>query len=240
MSTSTFVSRRSVVDEASQRRIWGEAGYRVFLSHKTEVKKETAELKEQLRMFGVSCFVAHEDIRPTKAWQDEIENALTTMDAFVALLTEDFHRSLWTDQEVGFALGRSVPIISVKLGKNPYGFIGKFQALSCGWKAAPLGIAQLLVTESGMLDAYCTAASHCENFEMGNKLAELLPFIQRLSKSQANHLCAAFNNNSELRGSFGFNGAKPMVYGEGLVKHLKRMTGKTYQKSETGIQREGS
>jgi hypothetical protein len=140
MSKVPIVSRRVLVDGASQQRIWGEAGYRVFLSHKTSVKRETAALKERLQPFGISCFVAHEDIRPTKAWQDEIVNALTTMDAFVALLTDDFHRSLWTDQEVGFALGRNVPIISVKLGKNPYGFIGKFQALSCDWKGAPLGI----------------------------------------------------------------------------------------------------
>lgn len=240
MSRTPSVSRVLVVDGESQKRIWGEARYRVFLSHKTSVKKETAGLKEKLQLFGISCFVAHEDIRPTKAWQDEIENALTTMDAFVALLTEDFHKSLWTDQEVGFALGRGVPIISVKLGKNPYGFIGKFQALSCDWKAAPLGIAKLLIAESGMLDAYCTAVSNCRNFEMGNELAELLPSIQRVSNSQADQLCAAFNNNSELSGSFGFNGAKPREYGEGLVIHLKRMTGKTYRKTETGIRRVGS
>lgn len=230
---------RRVTDE-SQQRIWGETGYRIFLSHKTGVKKETAGLKEKLRTFGASCFVAHEDIHPTKAWQDEIENALTTMDAFVALLTEDFHDSLWTDQEVGFALGRGVPILAVKLGKDPYGFIGKFQALSCGWKEAPLGIAKLLATEPGMLDAYITAASQCPSFAVGNELAELLPAIQRLSDSQADHLCAAFNNNAELRGCFGFNGIKPRDYGDGLEAHLKRITGKTFQRSEEGIQRVGS
>jgi hypothetical protein len=81
------------VSPVATKRIWGEEGFRVFLSHKAEVKKETAELKDRLLLFGVSCFVAHEDIHPTKAWQDEIENALASMDGFVALLTEDFHDS---------------------------------------------------------------------------------------------------------------------------------------------------
>jgi hypothetical protein len=35
--------------------------------------------------------------------QNEIETALESMDAFVALLTENFHESLWTDQEVGYS-----------------------------------------------------------------------------------------------------------------------------------------
>jgi hypothetical protein len=62
------------------KRIWGDAGFRVFLSHKAEVKKETTVIKDGLRLFGISGFVAHEDIHPTKAWQEEIENTLASMD----------------------------------------------------------------------------------------------------------------------------------------------------------------
>ena len=127
-------SGKRLVLEDSQTRIWGTgAAFRLFLSHKSEVKKETAELKDRLQIFGVSCFVAHEDILPTKAWQDEIENALASMDGFAALLTESFHESEWTDQEVGYALARGVPMIAVRLGKDPYGFIGRFQGLATNW-----------------------------------------------------------------------------------------------------------
>ncbi len=90
-------SRNRVIAPTAVERIWGKEGYRLFLSHKAEVKKKTSELKEQLEVYGVSSFVAHQDIRPTKEWQDEIENALASMDAFVALLTEKFHNSYWTD-----------------------------------------------------------------------------------------------------------------------------------------------
>ncbi len=112
-------------------RIWHYPGYyRVFLSHKVSYKSETAKLKDALLKYGITCFVAHEDIEPTRAWQNEIENALYSMEAFVALLTPDYHDSNWTDQEIGVAIGRRLPIISVNLGIVPYGFIGKDQALN--------------------------------------------------------------------------------------------------------------
>lgn len=97
---------RTVTSDVATR-FWGGSGFRLFLSHKSEVKKETAALKDRLALFGVSAFVAHEDIHPTREWQNEIENALHTMDAFAALLTHGFHDSDWTDQEVGFALARA-------------------------------------------------------------------------------------------------------------------------------------
>lgn len=214
---------------AAADRIWGATGYRVFLSHKTEVKRQTSELKSQLEIFGCSAFVAHEDIHPTKAWQDEIESALATMDAFVALLTDGFHDSLWTDQEVGFAVGRGIPIIAVRLGRDPYGFIGKFQAMACDWANAPLGIVRLLITQGKMVDEYLRSVEGCTSFDSGNTLSQALPGIQTLSVEQADRLVNAYNANPELRGSFGFNGARPRHYGHGLQAHLLRTIGRRYE-----------
>jgi TIR domain len=228
-----LTGQRTIAPEAA-RRVWGDEGYRVFLSHKVEVKKETAELKAKLKFLGISAFVAHEDIHPTKQWQDEIENALFSMDAFVALMTAGFHDSIWTDQEVGVAFGRGVPIVSVKLGKDPYGFIGKFQALSCSWEAAPTEIVKLLLKHENMLNAYLNAVTSCANWEQGNILAEILPHIDRLSNQQVSLLVTAYNENSELRGSFGFNGKNSRYYGAGLPYHLNRVTGKSYSLTRAG------
>lgn len=223
---------RTVLPDA-EKRIWGDDGYRLFLSHKTEAKVEAAELKKKLRAFGVSCFVAHEDIQPTQQWQNEIEAALSSMDAVVALMTEKFHDSFWTDQELGFAFGRGVPIVALRLGRDPYGFIGKFQALSCPLEAAPQSIVKLLIKHNRLIDAYITAIQTCRSFDAGNLLAEVLPGIEKLSDEQAKKLVEAYNNNSEVRGSFGFNGAKPRAYGDGLIVHLERTTGKKYRFSKS-------
>ena len=80
--------------------------FRLFISHISKDKQIATRLKEALAPFGISGFVAHEDIHPTLEWQTQIERALRSMDGFIAVLTEGFSQSNWTQQEVGFAYGR--------------------------------------------------------------------------------------------------------------------------------------
>jgi hypothetical protein len=79
---------------------------------------------------GIECFVAHDAIEPTREWQDVIESALRTCHVQVVMLTEDFSASRWCDQEVGVAVGRGILIVPVRMGVDPYGFIGKVQAVT--------------------------------------------------------------------------------------------------------------
>ena len=51
------------------------------------------------------------------------------MDLLCAILTPNFYQSKWCDQEVGIALGRSIPTLSIKKEADPHGFIGKSQAI---------------------------------------------------------------------------------------------------------------
>jgi TIR domain len=213
---------QSVAPE-SARRIWGDDGFRLFLCHKAEVKKQTASLKENLGLFGISAFVAHEDIRPTRKWQDEIENALHSMDAFAALMTENFHNSDWTDQEVGFALARGIPVIAVQLERIPYGFLGRFQALRASWDDAAEGIVKLLIKHDRMFSAYIQALRRCPSWDCGNVLARALPGIESASHQQIDELVAAANENTEVRYSFGFRGNKRSEHGDGLIPHLHRL-----------------
>ena len=226
------VGKRSIAT-ATSRRIWGEEGFRLFLSHKSEVKKETSELKDQLQMFGVSCFVAHEDILPTKAWQNEIEVALASMDGFVALMTTDFHESDWTDQEVGFAFATGIPMIAVRLGKDPYGFIGKFQALSCEWSTAAKEIVRILINDDRMFSAYVSALRKCQSWESGNTLAHALLGVEKLNRNQVNDLVSAYNETKKLHGSFAFNGTKPRYFGPGLVSFLNKFGPQKFRYVET-------
>lgn len=225
---------RSVSSDAVTR-IWEGQGFRLFLTHKSEVKKETADLAERLSIFGMSCFVAHKDIKPTSTWQDEIENALATMDGFVALMTEDFHDSDWTDQEVGFAIARGVPIVAVRMGQIPYGFIGKFQALSCEWGNAAKEIVRLLINDPRMLESYILAVRNCESFDAGNTLSKVLPDIERLDEDQMQRLIEAHNENPEVRESFGFDGTRQHFYGSGLIPHLHRLGSRQYRRAAGGL-----
>ncbi|MDX9989587.1 toll/interleukin-1 receptor domain-containing protein [Thiothrix unzii] len=120
-----------IADKNTVEATFWEAGYfRLFLSHLSTFKEKTETLKAALKRFGISAFVAHVDIEPTKEWQAEIEAGLFSMDALAAILMPGFKDSNWTDQEVGIAIGRGVLIIPIVKGVTPYGFIEKYQGLN--------------------------------------------------------------------------------------------------------------
>lgn len=116
--------------------MWKPGQFRLFISHLTKYKESASNLKLCLSNYGIDCFVAHEDITPSKEWEIEIEKALFTMDALCAIVVPDFVNSQWCDQEVGIALGQRKLVISIDKGQVPYGFFGKYQALKSKNKKA--------------------------------------------------------------------------------------------------------
>lgn len=120
--------------QVTESAFWEPNHFRLFLSHLSSFKKQIGKLQSALAKYGISAFVAHVDIEPTKEWQDEIEAGLYSMDALAAILMPGFKESNWTDQEVGIAIGRGVLVIPVIRGLDPYGFIGKFQGLQAAGK----------------------------------------------------------------------------------------------------------
>ena len=208
--------------------VWGNGSIRIFISHVAMYKALAAEIRDGLTDFEIASFVAHEDIEPTTEWQTEIERALFSMDMLVALLTEGFSESKWTDQEVGIAIGRGVPIVSVALGVDPYGFIGKYQAIrgvSRNRDQILDGILDILFKRDGIREeavgAYIKKVADAYNYEHANSLARYLPMIDQLSPDQEQELVKAFNTNSQVYDAFGFN--------PDIIDHLKRWTGKKYR-----------
>jgi hypothetical protein len=109
---------------------------RVFVSHLSTEKEKATRIRDCMRAASMSAFVAHEDIEPTLEWQVQIERALNSMELFVSMHTLGFRDSVWTQQEIGFAVARGVKIIAVRFEEDPTGFIQKNQALSRGEKRA--------------------------------------------------------------------------------------------------------
>lgn len=101
---------------------------RLFVSHVAAHKVEVAALKEALAEYGVSGFVAHEDIEENAEWILVIETALQSCDAALAYLTDDFNLSPWIDQEIGYVISRRRPVVAMDVGRDPYGFIARYQS----------------------------------------------------------------------------------------------------------------
>jgi hypothetical protein len=189
--------------------IWDLGCLKLFLSHVSAHKKKVVELKNQLREFNISAFVAHEDIEPSRKWQKEIELALNTMDVFVPLLTEDFHESSWTDQEVGIAIGLGTVIIPIRLGRDPYGFIGENQGLAGNLnkpRELASDIVEVLLSNLRlgplMRETFVGALEESENFITSRQFAERLSEIDGFTDNQIKRLQAALRNNDQVYNAF--------------------------------------
>lgn len=147
--------------------IWNDnTRLRVFVSHLSLEKQKATRLRDTLAPFGLSAFVAHEDIEPTLEWQVQIERVLHSMELFISMHTPGFKDSIWAQQEVGFAVSTGVKIIAIRMGEDPKGFISKHQALSRGEKTAEklaAEIANLLDKDQRISQRYQSCKSAAED-----------------------------------------------------------------------------
>lgn len=139
--------------------------------------------------------------------------ALTTCEALIALLHEKFHASNWTDQEIGFAMGRRVPAFAVRLGETPYGFIGRFQAFNGNGKT-PGQLARELFecfrknkqTQHRMSQALVALFEESSSFAQAKERVGYLEELEAWEPSFAVRIRAAEQSNSQINGSWGVPG----------------------------------
>ena len=210
--------------------IWQPGQIRLFVSHRDEHKKKAKDLAEALEGYGISAFLAHDGIEPTAKWQNEILKGLETMEVMLVFVTDDLHESEWTNQEIGFALGRRVPILSLKLeGADPKGFIGSEQALK-GDPQDPAASASLIYKlvakkldnkgrlQSALISAFTGSSSFEETKKRFDRLNEV---VDSISEEEAQRIIDGFKENDQLHGAYYLNNKYKR-----LINFLERTTGR--------------
>lgn len=189
---------------------WEKGSLRLFVSHVSKFKVEALSLSSSLSPYGVSGFVAHEDIEPTKEWEGEIRLALATCDGLVCLLTEGFNQSKWADQEVGFAIGRGVLVIPIRLGLDPYGFMGRYQGYSGLGK--PLsevasGLVTILakhrLTRIRMAECLVSSFEGSNSFATAKRAAKNLSLVEEWSDGLVERVRQAMKENDQIADAWG-------------------------------------
>lgn len=189
--------------------IWKPGEIRLFISHRDAYKAQAHQLADALEAFGVSSFVAHDTIEPMTTWKDEILRGLETMEVMLALITDDFEQSYWTQQEIGFALGCEIQIIPVMVGsKAPPGFIASTQGLRArldDLSASAIAIYQILMDKLGnkrLQDALVKAFVDSPNWsEARDRFDRLDKTVSILTDDQYIEIAAGFLKNDQLHTS---------------------------------------
>lgn len=181
---------------------------KLFISHVSTHKAIATDFARELEKYNLQPFVAHEDIEPTAIWQEEIERFLLAADCMLILLNQGYSSSIWCNQEAGFALGREIPHVSIRLGEDPKGFIGKWQAYT---PANPINypfeaskIIKLIREQaskserirSWIIGSFSTSGSYYETNDLCDALRGLV-----LTASELEQIKSSYEKNSQVRGA---------------------------------------
>lgn len=183
---------------------------KAFISYATDNKKLAHGIKENLEIYGVTTFLAHDDIKPTEEWQDRILEELHSSQIFIPVLTDEFPMSAWTDQEVGIALSTGALIIPIKVTINPYGFIARYQALklkkedvskACYNILHIIAAKPLLAQE--IRDLIIGVFGDSSSFSNAEENAEVVASLSNYTSAQFKRIANHILENSQIYNSFG-------------------------------------
>jgi len=106
---------------------------RAFISYSSKDKDFAGKIKDKLSEFDIKCFLAHEDMNTSAAWEQQIINELKKCDIFIPILSYNFRKSDWTQMELGSIILRKILIIPLSLDETvPFGFIRQLNGKSIG------------------------------------------------------------------------------------------------------------
>ncbi|WP_406817347.1 TIR domain-containing protein [Mycobacterium sp. M23085] len=205
---------------------------RIFGSHLSDHKVLVGAVREQLLRYGIDLFVAHDTIEHDKLWQDEIEKALGVADAGLVFVHDGLRKSAWCDQEIGWLLGREVPVMALRFDETPYGFFAKFQAQPVPIGASAATIAEMVVDRvatkpelaAGFAASLVSAMASSWSFATTDAIWKRLRELSSLDADLCSQLLKATKENTQIHwAKAGSDGGQP--YSRVVTEFIRRQPG---------------
>ena len=181
---------------------------KAFISYSHLDKQIAGYVNEVLTGIGIDGFLAHEHIDASKEWRERILEELRYCDLFIPLLSEDFRKSDWTSQEVGFIVSRlkeGVKIVPFSIDETvPYGFFSHIQSVSIQ-RLDKIYLVELLIGEiprkilPGLIRDLRKARTYYVACE---KMAFLEPYFSKFTEEEAQALAEVSLENNQVYGSW--------------------------------------
>jgi len=103
-----------------------------FISYRYEDRHLAGRVARLLEASGQKCFLAHDSMKISLDFEDEIRRQIDQCTALVAVVTPNFVESIYANQEVGIAMGKAKPIIQLwfpAVDKSKLGFLRSLNAI---------------------------------------------------------------------------------------------------------------
>lgn len=178
----------------------------LFASHAKEDRRLVGDTAKELRKYGVELFVAHDSIEPNASWMREIQQKLNTCHAGVAFVSQDFNKSSFCQQEVGWLLGQQKFISRIMMDAAPTALLAERQATQIAKDAQPADVADVVLTACAKADSlrrdFCEslvgAVVDSTSFKATDKIFEFILHGVELSSDQMERLIEAAEVNSQV------------------------------------------
>jgi len=211
---------------------------RLFASHLNSQRQFVHQVADGLKRWGIHLFVAHDDIEPDELWHEAIETSLQSVHAGVVFLHPGFIESPWCDQEVGWLLGRGVPVRTLMFNRaTPYGPVGKRQGVqipdSLTASQVAENVAEWIAGRHEIRRQYhssmAQALADSPSFEWTNRIWSRIANASDLTDGQVATIAAAVRDNSQVfRGECREAGLNNRTgFPEVLIPYLLRQPGAT-------------
>ena len=104
----------------------------VFFSYSHKDRVLAKKIATLLNEKGIDVFLAHEHIEVSEEWREEIFKHLESDSVLLALLTPNYEKSVWANQEAGVMLGKRRKVIPLIVGETnikKFGFLEALQGI---------------------------------------------------------------------------------------------------------------
>jgi len=182
----------------------------VFVSHAYNQVEIATDLKQKLQSDTFRVFLAHDDIDGGEEWMKMLYEKVQECDVFAVLLSEEYHKANYTDQETGIAYAMNKPMIPIAIDNTtPYGFMSKYQATKSitpfsGEKISEIANLIYAHTSQGqeIINGLVHQFSNTTSFANANVVAKLLFSFKKFTKDQINNIAKAVIQNEQIRGGW--------------------------------------
>lgn len=181
---------------------------RVFASHLSASKLYVSQFRDQLKAHGIELFVAHESIDVSQRWADAIEDYMRTCHAGIIFLESESKNSEWCDQEVGWLLGRGIPLYTLMLdGAHLYGPLAERQAVPAQTEQLPGPFVDAAVTyfrteasiAPNLTESLVQALVESFSWDNTRRVWEQIKHLRELTLDQVQRIEKAIPGNLELK-----------------------------------------
>ena len=189
---------------------------RVFISYSKEDVGAATTLKTELSDLATECFLAPADLPPGQDFRIELVEQIKSCTVVLALISQNYCKSEYANQELGIALGFDKRILPICLDDTlPGAFIDGIQCICC--KNASIGdqiinifesiysIRKLEITNT---DWHINQLSNSESWAEAGHWAKKIQGADELTDAQINQIGRAVIENDQVQKSWA---ARPIL-----------------------------